>query len=185
MLNEIGQWIGGILGTAAAVAILVLTQRLWVWINAKLSEQQQKMLSEAAQKVLTLGFMKILPIIEKEGGWDNDKVREAVLDFGVSELKIKFPDVFKYVDQFSQGAHLPIGTSAAQNERVSDSDKLLRDILMRALPEAARMVAASPVTPPAPPAETTTAAVAQGVAAAVLKAGEAGMPESGLIVPAS
>jgi hypothetical protein len=183
MWNEIGQWVGGILGTAAAVAILALTQRAWVWLNANLSEQHQKMLSEAAQKVLTLGFTKLIPLIEKEG-WNSDKVREAVLQFGVDEIKVKFPDVFKYVDQFSSGAHLPISGSFAQNERVWDTDKLLRDVLMRAMPEAATKAAASPITPPAPPAETTTAAVAQGVAAAVLKASDAAMPEAGLIVPA-
>lgn len=176
MLEQIAQWIGGILGIATATALLVLTERAWKWFSAKLSQEQQAMLSDAAHKILVLGFTKVIPLIEREG-WNSDAVRETVLDFGIDEMKRKFPDAVGYVEKFAGkiDASNPFGTSAGSQT----AERLLRDVLQRALPAAATEAGLSPITPPAPVPVTDTAgaaAVAQGVAAAVLDEAARGLP---------
>ena len=186
MLQEIGQWIGGILGTATATALLVLATRAWQWLSAKLSQEQQEMLSQAAHKVLVLGFTKLIPLIESEG-WNSPAVRDAVVDFGLDEIKKKFPDAFNYVEKFAGkvDAKNPFGTTVTG----ATAERLLRDVLQRALPAAATEASASPITPPTPAApiapEAVQAAATAAATAAVVAAGPAAItlaPEAAEVI---
>lgn len=163
MWQEIGTYIGGILGTAAATALLVLAARTWQWLSAKLSQEQQAMLSAAAHKILVLAFTKLIPLIEREG-WNSAAVRDAAINFGVDEIRNKFPDAVSYVEKFA---------GKLDAHKVS----LLRDVLQRALPAAAAEAAASPITPPVPAAaldtEAVQAAATAAATAAVVVAGPA------------
>lgn len=175
MWQEIGTYIGGILGTAAATALLVLATRAWQWLSAKLSQEQQQMLSTAAHKILVLGFTKVIPLIERNG-WNSDAVRDAVINFGIDEMRNKFPDAVGYIEKFSgklDASQLPIGARSADIATVTN--RLLRDVLQRALPAAATEAATSPITPPAPAAPIAPEAIQAAATAAVVAAGPAGI----------
>lgn len=182
MWQEIASYIGGILGTAAAVAILALSKAAWDWLRAHLSEQNQKMLSDAAHKILVLGFTKVIPLIERDG-WNSDAVRDAVLNFGIDEIRNKFPDAVSYIEKYAgkiDASQMPIGTHGGDMATVTN--RLLRDVLQRAMPAAAAEAAASPVTPPVPAVALDTAAVQAAATAAATAAVEATGP-TGLILP--
>lgn len=164
MWQEIGQYVGGILGTAAAVALLTLSKYALDWLRAHISEQNQKMLGDAAEKLLTLGIMKLAPLIA-ERGWDSPEVKRALIQFGVDNIGEKFPDAKAYVEKFTDNRPLP------EFGRLPTSDQMLRDVLERALPAASQRAVASPMTPdllpkPTDAANTAIAAIAEALPAA-------------------
>lgn len=159
MWQQIGTYLGGILGTAAAVAILTLTKASWDLLRSHLSAQQQKAMGDAAEKLITLGTMKLAPLIE-EKGWDSPEVKRALITFGVDNIGEKFPGIKKYINNIAGN---------------TNPDTIISDLLLRVMPAATARAAASPVTPPVPAVpldtETVQAAATAAATAAVIAAG--------------
>lgn len=160
MWQQVGEWIGGILGSAAAACLIALLSvygpKAKEWLNAHTSAAQQSLITIAAEKAVMLAIMKLAPgYITKPEDWASRQFINAVTDNSVETIVNKFPDTADIVQKM-------VG-----DNRI---DAALRDIVVRVLPDVAARAAASPVTPAGPLAAIDTGAVKAAATAAATAA---------------
>lgn len=156
MWQQIGEYVGGILGTAAAACLITLLSvygpKAKEWLNAHTNATQQKLITTVAEKAVMLAIMRLAPgYITKPEDWASKQFLNAVTDNSVENIIIKFPETADIIEGMTGGG--AANTSAA-----------LRDIVTRVLPDVATRAAASPVTPAGPPAVPLDAGTVQAAA---------------------
>lgn len=121
--------------TGSIVAVALKLQKKFGLDGIKIDKANMETELNAA---LQFGIVEVLPVIRARG-WDDPEVKKQVLDSARDYFRQRFPDRTKLIETAND----------------STSSTPVRDTLSARLPDAMTTAAASPATPPAPPAATT------------------------------